>query len=60
MKSIVKRVLNNDWSSIQEDLDKMASDKVKKLVANRKIEILADLNGITPDEQTEMMNVSSR
>jgi len=56
MKSIVKRVLAGDWTSIQSDVEKMAADKVKNLVDNKKIEVLAKLNDTNVDTQRDVMN----
>jgi hypothetical protein len=58
MKSIIKRVLNNEWASIQSDVDQMTGEKVKAKIADAKINVLARLNGITPVKQTEILNVS--
>lgn len=58
MKSIIKRVLDGDWVSLQSDIEKMAADKVKAKVDDRKIEVLAKLNGIGVDKQKEMMAIS--
>lgn len=58
MKSIIKRVFDGDWSSLQSDIEKMAADKVKEKVENRKFDVLAKLNGIDVAKQREMMAVS--
>jgi hypothetical protein len=44
MKSIVKRVINNEWSSIQTDVEKLSAKKIKKRIDEKKIEVLARLN----------------
>jgi hypothetical protein len=58
MKSVIKRVLDGDWASIQVDIEKMAADKVKAIVDDRKFDVLAKLNGIDIEKQREMMAVS--
>lgn len=60
MKSIIKRVLDGDWASLQTDIEKMAADKVKAKVDDRKFDVLAKLNGISVEKQKEMMAVSSK
>ena len=55
MKSVIKRVLDGDWASLQQDIDKMAAEKVHDRVDNKKVEILANINGISVDKQFEVM-----
>jgi hypothetical protein len=59
MKSIIKRVLDGEWASLQSDIEKMAADKVKVKVDNKKFDVLAKLNGITSEKQKELMSVSN-
>ena len=58
MKSIIKRVLNNEWSSLQTDVEKEVADKIKAKIDTAKVNVLAKLNGIDPAKQTEILNVS--
>jgi hypothetical protein len=58
MKSIIKRVLNNEWSSLQTDVEKEVADKIKAKIDTAKVNVLAKLNGIDPTKQTEILNVS--
>jgi hypothetical protein len=58
MKSIIKRVLNNEWSSLQTDVEKEVADKIKTKIDTAKVNVLAKLNGIDPAKQTEILNVS--
>jgi hypothetical protein len=55
MKSVIKRVLDSDWSSLQSDIERMAADKVKFKVDEKKFDVLAKLNGIDINKQKEMM-----
>ena len=55
MKSIIKRVLGGDWTSLQQDIEKMAADKVKSKVDEKKFDVLAKLNGINVEKQKEML-----
>lgn len=58
MESVIKRVLNGDWASLQSDIEKMSADKVKAKVEEKKFEVLAKLNGISVDKQKELVSVS--
>jgi len=58
MKSIIKRVLNNEWASLQTDVEKEVADKIKAKIDTAKVNVLAKLNGIDPAKQTEILNVS--
>lgn len=55
MKSIIKRVLDGEWASLQTDIEKMSADKVKAKVDEKKFEVLAKLNGIDVQKQKENM-----
>jgi len=59
MKSVIKRVLDGDWSSLQSDIERIAADKVKFKVDEKKFDVLAKLNGIDINKQREMMSVSA-
>lgn len=59
MKSVIKRALDGDWASLQQDIEKMAADKVKAKVDEKKFDVLAKLNGVNVDKQKEMMAVSA-
>jgi hypothetical protein len=55
MKSVIKRVLDGEWTSLQQDLEQMAADKVKTRIEDKKIEVLAKMNGVNIDKQKEVM-----
>ena len=59
MDSIVKRVLGDEWSSIQSDIEKMAADKVKNLLDIKKVEVLAKMNDIGIDKMKEILAVKN-
>lgn len=59
MKSVIKRVLNGDWSSLQSDIEKMAATKVKAKVDEKKMDVLAKMNSVNVDKQKEVMAVSN-
>jgi hypothetical protein len=59
MKSIVKRVLDSDWVSLQKDIEKMAVDKVKTRVEDKKVSVLSKLNGVSEDKMKEIISISN-
>jgi len=58
MDSIIKRVLKDEWPSIQNDIEKMAADKVKARIEDKKLDVLANLNGVDVDKMREIATVS--
>jgi hypothetical protein len=60
MKSVIKRVLDGDWTSLQADIEKMSADKVKAKVDEKKFEVLAKLNGIDVAKQREVIALSQQ
>lgn len=58
MKSVIKRVLDGDWASLQTDIEKMSADKVKAKVDEKKFAVLAKLNGIDVEKQKEAIALS--
>jgi hypothetical protein len=58
MDSIIKRVLKDEWPSIQNDIEKMAADKVKARIEDKKLDVLANLNGVDVDKMREIAMVS--
>jgi hypothetical protein len=51
MESIIKRVLKDQWDSIQSDVEKMAADKVKAKIEDQKNFVLANLNGTSVNKE---------
>jgi len=60
MKSVIKRVLDGDWASLQQDIEKMAADKVKSKIDEKKFDVLAKLNGINVEKQKEMLALAGK
>ena len=54
MDSIIARVLKDDWTSIQDDIEKLAAEKVKARIEDKKMDVLAQLNGTTVDKIKEV------
>jgi len=55
MKSVIKRVLSGEWASLQSDIEQMSAQKVKAKVDEKKIDVLARLNGLSLDKQKELV-----
>ena len=54
MESIIKRVLKDEWQSIQQDVEKLAANKVKLRIEDKKKEVLKNINEagiLTPEEE---------
>ena len=58
MKSVIKRVLDGDWASLQSDIEQMSAGKVKAMVDEKKFEVLAKLNGLDIEKQKELVSLS--
>ena len=56
MDSIIKRVLKDEWPSIQKDVEQMAANKVKDRIEIAKHAVLANLNGIEVDKMKEILS----
>ena len=59
MDSIIKRVLKDEWQSVQEDIEKIAASKVMDKINDKKIEVLADLNGVDVEKMKELTTAKS-
>jgi hypothetical protein len=58
MDSIITRVLKDEWTSIQDDIEKLAAEKVKAKIDDKKLDVLANLNGIDIEKMKEIASVS--
>ena len=54
MDSIIKRVLKDERASVQDDIEKLAAEKVKARIEDKKLEVLANINGVTVDKVKEV------
>lgn len=58
MKSVIKSVLDGDWNDLQGRYEKLAADKVMEKIADKKVDVLAMLNGVEKEKMQDMVNVS--
>ncbi len=56
--SLVKDVLDGNWVKVQEYMEKQISDKIIQRVQEKKVEVLAKINGTTTDKMKEVIAVS--
>jgi len=59
MESIIKRVLKDEWPSVQADVEKLAADKVKARIEDKKTDVLANLNGVDVDKMKEITSIKN-
>jgi len=55
--SIIQKVLDGDWANLRTDLDKLAANKVMARVEDKKIDVLANINGVSRAQMQEVMNL---
>jgi len=56
--SIVKKVLDGNWVELQSEFEKQIADKIWSKVQDKKIDVLAKINGVTREKMEEVMSVS--
>ncbi|GAF88653.1 unnamed protein product [marine sediment metagenome] len=59
MKSLMKTVLDNDWSGLKQTIESKAASLIKKKVDEKKVDVLSNLNGITREQMEEVMAVTN-
>ena len=55
--SFIKKILNNDWNSLNEDVSGIIAEKLQKRIQNKTVEVLAKINGVSLQEQATIMGV---
>ena len=55
MDNLIARVLEDDWASLQTDIEKMAAEKVKEKIDAKKINVLAQINGVDVEKMKEIL-----
>ena len=59
MDSIIKRVLKDEWTTILNDIEKLAAQKVKARISDKKLDVLAQLNGTDVEKMRQLASVSN-
>ena len=57
--SIVKSILEGNYAKLQEHCDKIVADKIVERINQKKIDVLAKINGTTVSEMVDVMAKSS-
>lgn len=58
MDSVIKSVLEGDWTNFKMYCEKKLAEKTTQRINDKKIEVLAKINGVSVDKQKEIMAVS--
>ena len=58
MDSLLKVVLDNDYATLKAYAEEKVTEGINKRIADKKVDVLAALNGITKDKMLEVMAVS--
>lgn len=58
MDSIIKAVLDGNWTDLQKHFEKRSAEKVMNKIQDKKVGILSKINGVDIDKMTEIMNIS--
>ena len=58
MDSIIKTVLDGNWTELKKHFEKRAAEKTMAKIQEKKAGILANINGVGADKMKEIMNIS--
>ncbi|MFW6219672.1 MAG: hypothetical protein ACOCZ5_00065 [bacterium] len=58
--SIIQDVLDGNWSKLKTDLEKRTSDKVMERVNDKKVDVLAKINGVSRNKMQEIISINSK
>lgn len=58
MDSLIKCVLDNDYATLKGYVESKVSDAINQKIADRKVDVLASLNGISSDKMKEVMAIA--
>jgi len=58
--SIIQDVLDGNWSKLKTDLEKKVSDKVMERVSDKKVDVLANINGVSRQQMQEIISINSK
>jgi len=57
-KSIIKTVLDNDWAGLKKQVESKTALMIKSRIQEKKAGVLANLNGVTPEQMAEVLAIS--
>ena len=58
MDSILKTVLDNDYATLKGFVEEKVQEGINAKIADKKVEILAALNGLSKEKMQEVMAVA--
>jgi len=58
MDSLLKTVLDNDYATLKNYVEGKVSEGINARISNKKVDVLAALNGISRDKMEEVMAIS--
>jgi len=59
MKSVIKTVLDGDWADLKQHIENKAATIIKSKIDDKKVDVLANLNGITREQMDEVMTITT-
>lgn len=57
--SIIQDVLDGNWSNLKTTMEKKIANKVMGRVEDKKVDVLASINGVSRDQMEQMMSSKS-
>lgn len=60
MDSIIKTVLDGNWSELKSHVEDKAADKIMQRVSDKKVSVLAKINGVDEEKMKEILKVSEK
>ena len=57
-KSIIKTVLDNDWAGLKKQVESKTAAMIKSRIEEKKAGVLANLNGVTPEQMAEVLAIA--
>jgi predicted house-cleaning noncanonical NTP pyrophosphatase (MazG superfamily) len=58
MDSVIKTVLDGDWTEMKAYCEKKLAEKTTERINDKKVEVLAKINGVDVEKQKEIMAIS--
>jgi len=56
--SMIKKVLDGNWFELQAEFEQKVSDKIWSRIKEKKVDVLAKLNGTTKEKMEEIISIS--
>ncbi len=54
--SIIKDVLSGDWTNLKDEVEQLAATKTMDRINIAKVEVLADINGVSVEDMSAKLN----